>query len=789
MPVASGRVRRPASRVIAAIAGVMLAVLAPKSAHAQPDYPRAEQFLTWNELRLVYADYIVPAWMKGETRFWYRVTTPHGADFILVDPATAKRAPLFDNARLAAAISRAADSSYEGARLPFTDFRFGADEQHIEFNATRKRFVCDIGQYSCTRGDTLPTLTGYVRSPDGKSEAFVRANNLYVRPVGGGTETQLTMDGIALYSYGTAVQNPSAIRNHTVARPTLQWSPDSKRIAVARHDQRGVEMMPYISMTPSRPKLYQWPYALPGDSVIASVEIHIVDVATKSNVLVQTPPKTTTAALGGGGGADLGWTSVKWSDASDRLYYLRNDRGPKMFMLLLADAVTGKSTPIAGDTGRTFVEMNLAGGQPNWAVISKGAEVIWFSERDGYGHLYLYSGDGKLRNQITSGPWTVGALLHVDPVGRWVYFTGRGREAGRNPYHAHLYRIHLDGSGMELLTPENADHTIWVAPSGKHFVDTYSFVDAPPVTVLRSIDGKLVLNLEKADISKLLAIGWRYPEPFVVKARDGVTDLYGVMFKPSNFDSTKKYPVIDQIYPGPQTTSVPEFFVPTVHPGTNQPTFGQVQALAELGFIVIEVDHFGGNRRSKAFHDLWYANMGDNGVPDHVAAIKQLGAMHRYVDLDRVGIYGHSGGGFASTDAILSFPDFYKVAVSMSGNHDNRTYQAAWGEKYQGLLVRDTIRKTDNYENQVNYLKAKNLKGKLFLMHGDLDDNVHPANTIQVVNALIAANKSFDLLILPDRAHAVHQEPYVIRRTWDYFVRNLLGVEPPKDYEIAAPPP
>jgi dipeptidyl-peptidase-4 len=462
----------------------------------------------------------------------------------------------------------------------------------------------------------------------------------------------------------------------------------------------------------------------------------------------------------------------------------------KSFLLLAADAATGRSTPIVGDTSRTYAEMNLnSGGPPNWAVINKGAEIIWFSERDGWGHLYLYGGDGRLKNQVTSGPWSVGTLLHVDPVGRWAYFTARGREPGRNPYHAHFYRIHLDGTGMELLTPENADHSISVAPSGKYFFDIYSFVDAPPITVLRSMDGKLVQSLEKADIGKLMATGWRHPEPFIVKARDGVTDLYGVMYKPSNFDSTRKYPVIDQIYPGPQTTSVPQFFVPTTHPGTNQATFGQVQALAELGFIVVQVDHFGGNLRSKAFHDLWYANMGDNGIPDHVAAIKQLGALHRYVDLDRVGIYGHSGGGFASTDAILSYPDFYKVAVSLSGNHDNRSYQAAWGEKYQGLLVRDTLRKTDNYENQVNYLKAKNLKGKLVLMHGDLDDNVHPANTIQVVNALIAANKSFDLLVLPDRAHGIHQEPYVIRRTWDFFVRHLLGVEPPRDYEISAPPP
>ncbi|MBC7895738.1 MAG: DPP IV N-terminal domain-containing protein [Cytophagaceae bacterium] len=762
-----------------------LFLVAPSTVHAQqPDYRRAEQFLTWNELPLIYAEYIAPTWMKDQHRFWYRVTTPRGAEFMLVDPATAQRTPLFDNARLAAAISRVADTTYDASKLPFTELRFGADEHHIQFNARRRGFSCDIVQYTCTRGDTIPARTAFVRSPDGRSEAFVRANNLFVRPVGGGTERQLTTDGVPLHSYGTGYPNPGVVRSRSTPRPTVQWSPDSRKIAVARHDQRGVEMIPYISMTPARPKLYQWPYALPGDSVVPTVDVHIVDVATRAKVRVQTPPKTTSSAFGAGAGGEQGWSAVRWSEKADRLYVLRSDRGPRTFMLLMANAVTGRTTTIAADSSKTFVEMNLGGGSPNYAVLHQGADILWFSERDGYGHLYRYGGDGTLKNQVTSGAWTVGDLLYVDEAAQWVYFTGRGREAGRNPYHTHLYRVRVDGTGIELLTPENADHSIVVAPSGKHFVDTYSFVDTPPVSVLRSMDGKVVLPLEKADISKLLAIGYRTPEPFVVKARDGTTDLYGVMYKPSNFDSTKKYPVIDQIYPGPQTTSVPPGFVPTLRPGSNQNMFGQVQALAELGFIVIQVDHFGGNKRSKAFHDYWYGNMGDNGLPDHVAAVKQLGARYRWIDLDRVGIYGHSGGGFASTDAILTYPDFYKVAVSMAGNHDNRTYQAAWGEKYQGFLVRDSVRRTDNWENQVNYLKAKNLKGDLFLMHGDMDDNVHPAMTLQVVNALIAANKSFDLLILPDRAHAMHQEPYVIRRTWDYFVRHLLGVEPPRNYEI-----
>ncbi len=793
MPQHSTRLLRRAPRrlrhVVLAASSFACALAAAGQVGAQgPDYRRAEQFLTWNELPLIYGDHITPTWLKDGTRFWYRVTTPRGAEFILVDPVRGTRGPLFDNARLAAAMTRSADTSYDGHKLPFTTVRFGADEQHIDVTARANAFTCDIVQYTCTRAAPTPPTASFVRSPDGRLEAFIRATNLFVRSTGGGGEVQLTSDGVPLYSYGTGYPNPSLVRSRATPRPTLQWSPDSRRIAVARHDLRGVEMIPYISMTSSRPTLYQWPYALPGDSVVPTVEIHVVDLATKSNVTVATPPRTTTAALGASADGDQSWSSVRWSDESDRVYVLRSDRGPKSFSLYVADASSGASTLLARDSSRTFVEMNLGGGPPNWAVMDHGKQFVWFSERDGNGHLYRYGSDGKVRNQITAGAWTVGDLLRVDEVGRWVYFTGRGRESGRNPYHTHLYRVHLDGSGMELLSPENADHTIFIAPSGKYLVDTYSFVDTPPVSVLRTMDGKVAMRLETTDISRLLVTGWRYPQPFVVKARDGLTDLYGVMYTPSNFDSTRKYPVIDQIYPGPQTTSLPSSFVPTLRPGTNQATFGQVQALAELGFIVIQLDHFGGNKRSKAFHDQWYGRMGDNGLPDHVTAIKQLGAQHAYIDLARVGIYGHSGGGFASTDAILSYPDFYKVAVSMAGNHDNRSYQAAWGEKYQGLLRRDTLRGTDNYEDQVNYLKAKNLKGHLFLMHGDMDDNVHPANTIQVVNALIAANKSFDLLILPDRAHAMHQEPYVIRRTWDYFVRYLMGVEPPRDYEIAPPP-
>jgi dipeptidyl aminopeptidase/acylaminoacyl peptidase len=364
----------------------------------------------------------------------------------------------------------------------------------------------------------------------------------------------------------------------------------------------------------------------------------------------------------------------------------------------------------------------------------------------------------------------------VDEKARVIYFTGSGREAGRDPYFRHLYRVDFDGRHLALLTPEDADHSVTLSPSGRYFVDSYSRPDVPPVTVLRDAAGRLVLPLEKADISKLVATGWTPPIPFTVKARDGKTDLYGLLYRPTGFDSTKKYPIVNQIYPGPQTGSV----------GSRSfaASRGDTRALAELGFIVVQLDAMGTPYRSKAFHAAYYGDMGDNGLPDQVAGMKELGRRYPWIDLDRVGIWGHSGGGYASLDAMLRYPDFFKVAVSESGNHDNREYEDDWGEKWQGLLERKPDG-TTNYDSQANQRLAKNLKGKLLLVHGTMDDNVPPYNTLLVVSELVKANRDFDLLLLPNRAHGYGPDSqYAMRRRWDYFVRNLLGAEPPAAYEF-----
>lgn len=778
----------------------------------QVSYTRAEQLLDWNTTLLVSGDEVHPQWMLDGARFWYRNKTASGAEFVLVDPVRGTRALLFENTRLAAAMSIANDTSYDPTKLPFRTFKFtndGKNEREIEFTANKKRFLCDISSYQCAIHDTLPSDVPFVLSPDKKWEAFVSKYNVYVRPRGGGDSTQLTADGERYFSYGLNEPRPSELQRPQPRRPQIRWSPDSKKLIVARTDERHVAPMPYISYTPQRPKMYSQPYALPGDSIVPVPEFHILDVATKSNLAVKLAPTPNRLTIVGSA------RDSAWNATSDRVYVTWFTRGDKSAYLASVDATTGAVHVIARDSSKTFVEIGPPTFDPvSWYVTKDGADAFWWSERDGWSHLYrldaggagsvaqagmsrtasstslgtgVANGEvdlssskfrsGMLKNQVTSGEWDVGQIEHVDETNKYVYFTARGREPGV-PYYARLYRVNYDGSGLTLLTPEAAHHDIDFSPNGKYFVDSYSRIEKAPVTVLRAVpDGHIVRKLEESDISRLQGAGWKPAQVFSVKARDGVTDLYGVIYLPPKLDTTKKYPIIDHIYPGPQVGSVGQW---------KFKNGGEQFSLAELGFVVIELDHLGTPFRSKAFHDNYYGNFGDNGLPDHIAAIKQLAAQYKFIDLDRVGIFGHSGGGFASTDAMLRYPDFFKVAVSGSGNHDNRSYNIYWAEKYQGLMKKDTLRKTDNFQGSANKTMAKNLRGHLLLMHGDMDDNVHPANTIQLVDELIKANKSFDLIIAPNRNHGLN-EPYFIRRRWDYFVQYLLGATPPDNYLIVRP--
>jgi dipeptidyl aminopeptidase/acylaminoacyl peptidase len=523
------------------------------------------------------------------------------------------------------------------------------------------------------------------------------------------------------------------------------------------------------------PKLEAWKYPLPGDENVAMMERVIVDVDTAKVTRLQTPPdqhRSTLCDHIACRGGD--WADVYWSPDSAKLAFVSTSRDHREERLREAEVATGEVREVLEERVPTFFESG--NGLVNWRYLPSTGEIIWFSERDNWGQLYLYDlATGKLKNQITTGEGNVTQVLRVDEKTRVIHFLAVGKEKGRDPYFTHLYRIGFDGHNQQLLTPEDATHDVTLSPSGKYFTDSYSKPDVAPVAVLRdATSGTLILELEKADISKLAATGWKPPAPITVKARDGRTDLYGLMFKPTNFDPAKKYPIINHIYPGPQTGSVGA--------RTFNPARGDSQALAQLGFIVIEIDGMGTPWRSKTFHEAYYGNMGDNTLPDQVAGMKELAQKYAWIDLDRAGIWGHSGGGYAAADAMFRYPDFFKVGISESGNHDNRVYEDDWAEKWMPLLTSDTIAA---YEDQANQTHAKNLKGHLLLAHGTLDNNVPPNNTLLVVEALIKANKDFDLLMLPNQRHGYGDASnYMTRRRWDYFVKYLLNIDPPKEYEM-----
>jgi len=469
---------------------------------------------------------------------------------------------------------------------------------------------------------------------------------------------------------------------------------------------------------------------------------------------------------------------TQWYPDGSKFAFISSSRDHKQAWLRIADPKSGEVRTILEEKSATQVG---DASQPEnlWRILPGTNEFIWWSDRDDWTHLYLYDlTTGALKNRITTGEGNVSDIVRIDEKKRQIWFAAQAREAGRDPYFQHFYRIGFDGKGLTLLTPEVANHSVSLSPDGKYFVDTYSTPDTPPVSVLRDLNGKIVQPLEKADVTRLLASGWRAPIPVTAKARDGKTDVYGLMYVPSKLDSTRKYPIINHIYPGPQSGSVgPRMFVPAR---------GDNQALAELGFVVVEIDGMGTPGRSKTFRDFYYGRMGDNTLPDQISAMKELASRHRFIDIDNVGIWGHSGGGFATAAAMFRYPDFFKVGISESGNHDNRNYEDDWGERYQGLLTRSGP--NDNYAEEANQTHAKNLKGKLFLIHGMMDDNVPPVNTQLVVDALMKAGKDFDQIMLPHARHGFGPDAaYIMRRRWDYFVTNLQGNIPPKEYQIGKP--
>ena len=732
------------------------------------DYRRAERFLGRHTEPLVRRGDVEPRWM-ADGRFWYENRIAGGTEFLLVDPRARDQRRAFDHERLSDAMADVLGTALDALALPIADLEFDGDALLVD---TERGTVlrCDLTSYRCDARHPrlLPLEEGEIPSPDGRLSVFSRGHDLWLRDRRTGAETRLTFDGEEDFGYGT--NNAGWVRR---PYPVVKWSPDSRKIATFQHDARGVGMMYVTRAQVGHPELDAWRYPLPEDSVIFRVHRVVIDLDRAQDdrvIRLRMDPDQHRTTCSDHVECDDRLGDVEWAADGTRFAFVSSSRDHKVAQVRMADARTGAVRDLFREIEETFYE-----SWSGWRYLESSEEILWFSQRDGWGNLYLYdSRSGALKRRVTEGAWNALDILDVDEDGRSVTFVGNEREPG-DPYFEYLYRVGLDDGDVTLLTPDSANHEVSLSPDGAYIVDGYSTPVTPPTTVLRDRDGAVVMTLQEADISGLSASGWKPPVPFTVKARDGETDLHGLLFRPVDFDSTATYPVVNYLYPGPQRGSVGSRSFRASH--------RDLQSIAELGFVVVELDAMGTPKRSKAFHEAYYGNMGDNGLPDQITGIRQLAERHPWMDIERVGIFGHSGGGFASTAGILRYPEFYDVAVSQAGNHDNRNYEDDWGEKWQGLLEVYPDG-TTNYDNQANQLVAENLRGKLLLAHGTMDTNVPPYNTLLVVDALIAANKDFDLLMLPNRGHGFGNESYMMRRRWDYFVRHLLGGEPPAGYEI-----
>jgi len=740
------------------------------------DYERAENVLAASMQPLIEHTGITPTWLADD-RFYAK----DGSNFILYNPAKGTKGAAFDQVKLAAALSTATGKQYTADKLPFEQFTFAEDGKGVIFMADGKQWKFDGGKV-IPDNSTVKTVASAgggrgrrgggagrggnpneILSPDGKKAAYIKNFNLWVRDVQSNKETQLTTDGVKDDGYAT--DNAGWAQTD---RPILMWSPDSKKIATFQQDERKVNNMYLVSTKVGAPVLKEWKYPLPGDKEIPMLSRVIIDVDNPKVIRLNVAPDPHRSTLSDDIKGGAGWADVYWSADGTKLVFASTNRDHKQEKVRIADAETGAVKEIFEETAKTQFESGFS--DVTWRYLSKSNEIIWFSERDNWGHLYLYDATtGTLKNQITKGDFVVTAIEKIDEKNRVIYFTADGLDT-ENPYFTKLCKVNFDGKGFTILTPAHGNHQTTFSPMGNFIVDTYQKPDVAPVSVLLNMQGKQIFELEKTDISRLTATGWKPVVPFSVKAHDGKTDVYGLLWLPRNMDPNKKYPIIDYIYPGPQGGSVGSWNFSAAK--------GDNNALAELGFIVVEIEGTSNPYRSKSFHDMAYGNMADNTLADQVGGIKQLAEKYP-IDLNKVGIWGHSGGGFATAGAMFRYPDFFKVGISESGNHENLNYEDNWGERYNGLTS------NSDYISQGNENLAKNLKGKLMLAHGLMDNNVPPQNTLLVVEALEKANKDYDLVIFPNSPHGYGQySTYMMRRRWDYFVKNLMGKEPPHEFQF-----
>ncbi len=792
--------------------------IAQQQTAAKANYQLAARFSPKKQDKLLFSTIVDAHWLKKGSRFWYSYETTEGKKWYIVDPVKAEKRLMFDNAKLAAELTTIIKDASDAQHLLIDSIRFVKDERTIQFefkstediqkkdtsakkDSTAKKTGIPVKEkkifyfeYNLDNG-VLSELADYKKpkrkptwasiSPDSQTVVYAKNFNLYymdkanyekaVKDEDDSTivEKMLTTDGIENYAYGDSYNETNVDRekNKKKRKPAfIYWSPDAKHFAMTKTDQRKVKDLWVInSIAEPRPTLETYKYQMPGEKEAPEDHLILFDMVAKSqkevNVsLFKDEDVSIWSATPPASSRDNDWRTLLWLGTNDKFYLTRTSRDLKKVDILVANVGSSDIKPLIEERLNTYVETRKLG------LVNAGKELIEWSERDGWGHFYLYDENGKLKNQVTSGAFHCEDIVGIDEQKRILYFSANGKEINEDPYYLHMYKINFDGTGMKLLNPGEFEHGMSLDDNREFFVDNYSRVNTIPKSALYNADGKKILDLETTDVSSLMAAGYKFPQIFKVKADDGITDLYGVMYKPFDFDSTKKYPVVEYVYPGPQTEAVNKAFARAAD---------RTDRLAQIGLIVITAGNRGGNpSRSKWYHSYGYGNLRDYGLADKKAVIEQVADRYSFIDINRVGIHGHSGGGFMSTAAILVYPDFFKVAVSSSGNHDNSIYNRWWSEKHHG--VKETIgEKGDTsfvYNIEKNQDLAKNLKGHLMLTTGDIDNNVSPANTIRVVNALVKANKRFDLMILPGQRHGyADMQEYFFWGLADYYSKWLLN--------------
>jgi dipeptidyl aminopeptidase/acylaminoacyl peptidase len=787
------------------------------------NYDLAARFSPKKLDKMIFSLSVDPHWLKQSNKFWYTYETSEGKQWMIVDPVKNEKKSMFDKDQLAASLTRIIKDPFDAQHLPIDSLKFIKDENWIQFEVKSSLEIDKPGAKKDAKAEKikkvfyfeynlntaqLNELVGFTKpkrkpswanmAPDQSKVVFGRNYNLYYMDKANYekalaneddssiVETAITKDGIQNFGWhGEGGEtNVDAEKNKNKRKPVGgYWSENSKQFAIVKVDNRKVKDLWVInSIADPRPTLETYKYWMPGEKEAPVDHLMLVDMVNYTHKEINVSLyKDQDIAMWNKSAAvnarDDEFRPMIWLGTNEQLYLARTSRDLKKIDQCVVNTITGEVKVVVAESLNSSIEIK----KPE--LIKNGAELIEWSERDGWAHLYLYDGQGNLKNQITQGAWHVEGIISVDETKRVVYFSANGRESvnggKEDPYYMHLYKINLDGSGLQLLNAGNFDHNFSVNDNNTYFVNTASRVNTTPVSSLHSADGRKLMDLETADLRNLMATGYKFPETFKIKADDGITDLYGVMYKPYDFDSTKKYPIIEYVYPGPQTESVNKSF---------SKGMDRIDRLAQLGFVVVTIGNRGGHyARSKWYHNYGYGNLRDYGLADKKATVEQLADRFSFIDRNKAGIHGHSGGGFMSTAAILVYPDIFKVAVSNAGNHDNSVYNRWWSEKHHGVKENISEKSDTSFSYMIdkNQDLAKNLKGKLLLIHGEIDNNVHPANTLRVVNALIKANKRFDMLILPTQRHGFgDMNEYWFWRTADYFSKYLLGDNTERSVDI-----